>query len=120
MFSYLLDDITYIQKPLVLGQIRQLIKLLEDLIIPRDISVIELVSVLGDKLPTAIAIVIVEEGKNLKDKNIETLAGELEFKIPPEMALEVIENFFDLNPMISLFERLGKLAEKLNKTIQKT
>lgn len=66
MFKYIIDGKTYIQKPLVLGQIRQLIGHLKGLEIKPGSSGVGIVFELGDQLPAALAIVLVEEGKSPK------------------------------------------------------
>jgi len=118
-YSYEIDGRTYIQKPLVLGQIRQMMKLLEGVVIPSGVDTLGLISVLGDKLPLAIAIVLTPEDVNLKDKDIQSLAPELEFEMPPELAIQVIEDFFDCNPLPSLLERLAGMAEKITSQMKR-
>lgn len=119
-FKYEIGGKTYTQKPLVLGQIRQLMSLMKGIVIPHDIGIPGLISLLGDKLPRAIVIVLCEEGKALKDKNLEHLESEIEFEISPEQAIQVVEDFFDSNPIVSLLERLketaGKISEKMKET----
>jgi hypothetical protein len=114
-FEYQIGDKTYIQKPLVLGQIRQLTNLLQGVTIPGNATPLTLVGILDDKLPMAIAIVIIpplprgdERGvmDALKNKDIESLSSQIEFEISPETTLQVIENFFVCNPIASLLERL--------------
>jgi hypothetical protein len=70
MYKYQIGDKTYVQKKLVLGQWRQLLDLLKGLSVPQDLDAREIVSVFGDKLPYAPAIVLVEEGKSLREKDI--------------------------------------------------
>ena len=119
-FKYEIGGKTYIQKPLVLGQISQLISLMKGLVIPHDIAPMGLVSLLGDKLPIAIAIVLTPEGMKLKDKDINALTDEIEFEISPEQTIQVIEDFFVCNPIVSLLEKLneavGKIGEKMKET----
>ncbi len=107
---YEINGKNYIQKPLVWGQTRQLIKLLKDLEIPMDgVSVVDLVEIIGDKLPEALAIVLAEEGQSLKDKDVKALASTFEFDIPLHIMVKVIEDFFECNPTASYLEMVAKL-----------
>ena len=118
-FTYEIGGKKYIQKPMFLGQIRQLMNLMQGIVIPHDIDTMGLVSLLGDKLPLALAIVLTPEGVSLKDKDIHSLASEIEFEISPETSLQAVEDFFVCNPVPSLLERLGGMAEKISKAMSK-
>ncbi|MEP9411904.1 MAG: hypothetical protein HRF42_11010 [Candidatus Brocadia sp.] len=113
MYRYLIGGKTYIQKPLVLGQWRQLLDLLKDLKVPQDFDIREIVSAFGDKLPYALAIVLIEEGKPLREKDIGALASQIEFEISPESTFQIIEDFFACNPMPLLLNRLSGMMQKL-------
>lgn len=112
-FNYQIGDKTYIQRPLVLGQVRQLLDLLQDIIIPGNIDIMGIVRLLGDLLPEALAIILTEKDHPLKGKNIAELATEIEFAIAPEQCAEVIENFLSCNPTASLLERLAGTASSI-------
>ena len=118
-FVYEIGEKLYLQKPLVLGQIRQMMKAIEGLVIPGEVNPLGLIPVLGDKLPLALAIVLTPEGVSLKDKDIHSLASEIEFEISPETSLQAVEDFFVCNPVPSLLERLGGMAEKISKAMSK-
>lgn len=104
--EYVFNGTTYIQRPLVLGQVRQLVNLLEGTSFRRDGGVQAIIDALGDKIGHALAIVLTEKGKSPRDKDLDNLAGELEYDMTPEDLLQVIDDFFCLNPVSSLFERM--------------
>jgi len=112
-YKYEIGGVVYEQKKLVLGQINQLIGLLKEVNIPAEATAMNLITALGDKLPLAIAIVLHKPEVKLKDKDIKEVADEIEFEMSPELALEVIEDFFDLTPISSLLEKVGKTVEKV-------
>ena len=112
-YKYEIGGKTYIQIPLVLGQVGQLMKLLQGLVIMRGIDTLGVVARLGDRLPQTIAIIITPDGLKLQDKDIQSLAGEIEFVISPEQTLQVIEDFFACNPIASHLEKLSGMAEKI-------
>ncbi len=118
-YKYEIGDKTYIQKPLVWGQITQLTTLLQDIEIPEDINVQSMVLILGGKLPQALSICLTEEGKSPRDKDIQKLASEIEYEIEAETTIEVIEDFFDCNPVASILEKLSGMIRKITESISK-
>src|SRR3990170_3405682 len=79
----------YFQKPLVLGQVRQLMNLLQGVAIPRESNAAELIIV-------------------LKDKALDALTREIEFEISPEDTIKVVEDFFGCNPISLVLEKVNK------------
>jgi hypothetical protein len=119
-FKYLIGEKVYIQRPLVLGQIRQLLDVLKGLMIPKDINAFNMIDVFGDKLSGIFAIVLTPEGMQLKDKPLDELSREIEFSIEPEMSIEVVGNFFELNPIAYLLERLSGVMLTITGKMTKT
>ena len=111
--EYVFNGITYIQRPLVLGQVRQLVNLLEGTSFRRDGGVQAVIEALGGKIGHALAIVLTEKGESPRDKDLDNLAGELEYVMTPEALLQVIDDFFSLNPVSSLFERMAATMENV-------
>ena len=118
MRQYKIGDKIYIQRPLVIGQVKQLLAELQGIVIPSNVDVIDLVAAIGDRLPDALAVILTPDGMSPKDKNLKELSEELAFSITIEKALEVVEDFFDLNPVSSLFERLNLAIEKIQYQFQ--
>jgi hypothetical protein len=118
MFRYEIGNKTYVQKPLVLGQIQQLFEHLEGLSLPKSRNIFEIAQALGNRLPIALAIVLTEEGHSPRDKDLEKIADEIEFSIDVEMTSKAIEDFFELTPILSILERLGKTMKKAGIEIQ--
>ena len=104
---------TYIQEMLVWGQVRQLASILKGIKFEGQMTVGVVIDILGDTLPSAIAIVLTEEGTSLKDKDFESMAKDFEFSLPIDVAVKVIEDFFICNPTVSLLEKLKGMMEKL-------
>ncbi|HQI50424.1 MAG TPA: hypothetical protein PLN61_17370 [bacterium] len=111
--KYEIDGRTFYQRPLVLGQVRQLLDLMQGVTIPVGAGAMGIIDALGEKLPMALAIVLTEADRPLRDKDLHVLAQELTYSVTPETALEVVEHFFGLNPIASLLSRIGNLAEKI-------
>jgi len=112
-FTYEIGGRTYVQRPLVLGQLKQLLNVLKNMQIPADADAIGLVNALGDCIHEALAVVLTEKGMSPRDKDIAALAQELAFSMTPEEALRVIEDFFACNPVSSLLERSAGAIEKI-------
>lgn len=117
-YTYQIGDKKYIQRKLVLGQIRQLTSLLDGTVISGDKSdVAHWIRILDDKIHLALAVVLTEEGASLMDKDIYKSAKKIEFSIEPEQVTEVIEDFFVCNPIASLLQRLEGTISRISKVI---
>lgn len=107
---YRIGEKIYVQRPMVLGQLRQLFGVLKGVSIAVPIDAINLIAVLGERLPRALAIVLSPEGVHPKDKDLEALALEIEYAIPLDQVVEVVEDFFGCNPLPLLLEKMGRVA----------
>ena len=80
-----------------------------------------LLSVIGARLSTAVAIVLHEDGKKLKDKNIEEVADEIRFNCDYDDMVAIVEDFFVCNPIASTLEKvqkiIGGITEKVTEQI---
>lgn len=117
IFAYEIGGKKYEQRPMVLGQVRQLMTLLQSVKFGEDMSETGIIAALGDKLPQAIAIALKPENCSLKDKNVAALAADIEFEISPDLALEIVEDFFGCNPIASLLEKIGTAAKRITRQI---
>lgn len=115
--EYEIDGKTYVQKPLVLGQNKQLLRVLDGVEMPEQLTLASLLDALGERLYAAIAVVITEKGCSPRDKNVDELAGWLEWSMDNATATEVVADFFDLNPVSSLLEKAGRMIAGLNRAI---
>ena len=96
----------YILKPLVLGQVSQITQLLQGIEITSDMGTVDIIKLLDDRLPEAIAVVLTEEGKKLKDKDIPELTEEIRESLDIGTAMDIVDCFFSLNPIASVLEKL--------------
>ncbi len=125
-FTYMIGGEKFIQRPLVNGQIRQLMKIIEGMVIPKSFDPVLIMSAFGEQLSNAMAIVLREanavESKSekeikqyLRSRDIAALSADIEWSIAPETAVQVIEDFFDCNPIASLLEKMAALGAKFNR-----
>jgi hypothetical protein len=117
--TYVIGEKKYVQRPIVLGQVRQLTDLFKDVVIPEDLSITSILMSLGSNLGKAIAIVLTEEGVSLRNKNIEESASDIEFNITPEQALEVVEDFFGITDISLVVEKFNGMMLKMVENIGK-
>lgn len=112
-YTYDIGGKTYTQKALVLGQVKQLTKIVTGLEFSEDVDILSIIEMLGDKLPLAFAIILTEEGKSLKDKDLEACASELEFTVDVNVSIQVIEDFFVCNPTGLVFKKITEGIKSL-------
>ena len=119
MFTYEINGKRYVQRPLVLGQLKQLTEVLKGLAWTSGTDLTDIIALVGGRLPSALAVVLTEEGALPGKKDIPSLAKELEDALDADTAIKVVEDFFTSNPVASLLERLRGLAGKMTKTGEK-
>lgn len=99
--KYIINGKTYAQKPLVLGQVMPLVKLLEGKVIT-DISPFSLITVLGESLPRCLAIILIPEGASARDRDLDALEIDFADNMDVNTAMQVVTDFFLCNPLSSL------------------
>lgn len=118
-YRYEIDGKSYVQRALVLGQVRQLMTEMQGLAINPAAGSAGMIAALASsgQLERVLAVALNPEGVDLRAKDIDALAKELEFGITPEQIVQVVEDFFDCNPTASLLEKLigtmGKISQSL-------
>jgi len=108
--KYTIGDKIFIQKKLVLGQWKELRAILDEIKIPVELTPLSLVQSLGSNLFVVLAIVLTEDGKSPRGKDLAALADEIEYGITPDTAIEALADFFDLNPIPLILKSLADLS----------
>ncbi len=100
----------FVQRPLVLGQLDQILNLLAGIKFPNVSDIRAVVAILAgeDLMARALAIVLCEADKGPRDKDLEALTEFMKENADLVTTLAVVEDFFDLTRPESVF---GKLAE---------
>lgn len=114
-YIYEINGKSYVQRPLVLGQIGQINDVLKGVEITGDMGIEQVVGLLGDRLPVAMAIVLTEKGTRIQDKDAEALTEEMREFMDIGTAVEVIDHFLSLNPIASVFGRLTGMMAGITK-----
>ena len=109
MEQYEINGKTYIQRPLVLGQIKQLTEALAGVDIPTGAGVGQVAGLVGDQLPRCAAVVLQPEGVAHRDKDMDALEAEFYEHMDLVTAEKVIDDFFALTPAQTVAKLLGRL-----------
>jgi hypothetical protein len=117
--TYELNGVKYIQRPIVLAQFRALLPILEGIEIREESGAGEIANTLGEKLPKALAIVLIEEGLDVRDAlgKLDDRAKQLECRIGLEETLGAIEDFFAFNRVSSVLEKLTGIMRSVTSGI---
>jgi hypothetical protein len=115
---YTINGIEYIQQPLVLGQISQLIPALQGVVFT-SFEPVAVIGALADKLPEALAIVLRREGEALAGKKLaEYLDNIVEADF--DTTVRIVTDFFSCNPIASLLEQVAGLIAHIEKSLGTT
>lgn len=117
MYRYEIGDKIYHQRELVIGQVSELLRVLRGVSIPADADTLGIVTAVGERLPEALAAILIEEGTSLRGRDLNRLADTLAETVTPDQAMRIIEDFLGCNPVSSLLERLTGLGQKLATTM---
>nr|WP_321466753.1 hypothetical protein [uncultured Desulfobulbus sp.] len=109
MERYTINDKTYIQRTLVLGQIKQLTEALAGVDIPAGAGVAQVAGLIGDHLPRSAAVILQPEGVAHRDKDLVALEAEFAEHLDIVTAEKVIDDFFVLTPAATIAKLLGRL-----------
>lgn len=116
--DYTFEGRAYYQRKLLIGQVRQLVEILQG--VRLDFSnPAALVASLGDRLPRALAVVLTPDGAHPKDKDIEALAAELAYMLTPEDVMRVVDDFFSLNDPYSFLSRFAETARAVEERLRR-
>jgi len=121
--KYSIGGKTYYQKTLVYGQIRQILQIFKRVGFAgvskeKLIGVNELIDFLGNNLMEFVAILLIPEGTEPKEKNNKEIAEELVWIIESPILFEVMIDFFILNQASEVLKKLTEMMKKLNLRIQ--
>ena len=118
--KYQINNKTYIQRPLVLGQVRQLLSCLKGVELPESLNPLTIATALGDRLARTLMVLIFEEGKSPKrtDKELSELAEEIEFQMALEIVMEIIVDFFECTTVSALLNSLSRITGQASKDLK--
>ena len=106
---YEINGKTYIQRPMVLGQVKQLVDAMQGVVIPPGAGVADIAGILGDRLANCAAAVLQPEGVQHKDKDIKAMSAEFSEHLDLEQADKIIDDFFALTPARAFTRLMAKM-----------
>jgi hypothetical protein len=110
-FEYEIGDKTYVQKALVLGQIKLLTDLLKTIDLPKTLKPVEIAVAVEEVLPTALAIVLIEKDKttpgDIQNRDIEATSKSFEWTLDSIVITRVIGDFLYCNPVASVLKLMN-------------
>lgn len=109
MERYTINDKPYIQRTLVLGQIKQLTEALAGVNIPAGAGVAQVAGLIGEHLPRCAAVILQPEGVTHRDKDLTAMEAEFAEHLDIVTADQVIDDFFALTPAATIARLLGRL-----------
>ena len=111
--KYEIGGKNFIQKRLVWGQAKQLIKEIEGVELPSNFTPKDVLKVLESRIPALIAIVLIPEGETARKKDNAAMIEFFEWEMSLEQTIQVIEDFFVCNPIPLWLEKVGSGMEKM-------
>ncbi|MBE0596852.1 MAG: hypothetical protein IH614_06270 [Desulfuromonadales bacterium] len=117
--QYEINAVKYEQRPLVLGQWRQLLAVIEGLEIPAgDVQQVLAALAASQRLEQAAAVVLIPTGQQPREKDNAAIAAELEWSATVEDLAQVVADFFTCNLAPSNLERLTGIIDQVTMQIR--
>lgn len=105
--KYVVGGKSFVQRKLVWGQAKQLIREIEGVELPSAFSPKDVLKVLESRIPKLITIVLIPEGESARTKKNEEMLEFFEWEMSLEQTMEIIEDFFVCNPIPSWLDKVG-------------
>ena len=122
-FEYQIGERVYIQKPLVLGQIKLITSLLKNVDLPKTVDVVEIVGAVQGVINEALSIVLIEESMvKAKPEELSEYfsANQLidrgkyfEWYAGSDVLVKVVNDFLSCNPVASVLSLVRMLVTSL-------
>ena len=110
----------FVQRKLVWGQAKQIIKEIEDIELPSEFTPKDVLKVLESRLPKLISIVLIPEGESVRTKKNEEMLEFFEWEMSLEQTIKVIEDFFVCNPIPLWLDKVGAGMSKMTNDFGKS
>jgi len=112
--TYTIGGKKYVQRPIVLGQFQALTPIVGAIEF-KDGDIAGLIGALGERLPQALAVVLIEDGAEVREAmtRLDDRTQDLTWSIDGALALEVIQDFFECNPVSSVLEKLAETMTQM-------
>jgi hypothetical protein len=106
---YQIGGRVYLQRPLVLLQIEQLVEIINPAMFADlgEPTATGIVRVLGSKIAAITAIVLIPQGVEVDERDMADMTAHLRKHLDIAMAGRIVDDFLSCNPISSVFDRLS-------------
>jgi len=111
--EYSIGGRVFIHRPLVIGQMRDFLICASGFRYAQKMDAISFIGLNADKIPRGLAVILVEKGAEIRDRDLDALQKFMAENVSPLTTLEVVEDFFGWNDFPSLLEKAKTLKEKM-------
>ncbi|MGA2332586.1 MAG: hypothetical protein ABSG75_12575 [Syntrophales bacterium] len=115
--EYQIGDKTFVQRPLLIGQVIPLVENLQGIEID-SIDAKSIMRALGPRLTRILAVVLIPEGVKVKDRVLEDIESYLDEFLSITTAMEIISDFFTQTPLSSLLDVTKRLMDEGSKSLK--
>ena len=118
-FEYTLGEKKYIQKALVLGQLKYITKMLKGVKFPEKLDIMAISEALEDVISDALAVVLLEDGKEsaldikaqIDSEDVRKLrAAEFDYIVDSQSMVQIIDDFLVCNPVTSILRLISTVV----------
>lgn len=110
----------FVQRKVVWGQAKQIIKEIEGVELPSEFTPKDVLKVLESRLPRLVSIVLIPEGESARTKKNDEMLEFFEWEMSLEQTMEIIEDFFVCNPIPSWLDKVGAGMSKMTSDFGKS
>jgi hypothetical protein len=115
--KYEIGNQTFLQRELLIGQVIPLIENLEGIEIG-SLDPKSILRALGPRLTRIIAVVLIPEGVNVKDRKLEEIESHLDNFLSANTAMEIVTDFFVFTPLSSLLSAGREMFAQGNESLK--
>lgn len=122
MKTYLIGEKTYAQDEIVLGQYQAINEIIKDVEFPAEAGATDVIAAFGSNIHSALAVVLIEQGCGIEEsiedrENFQARAKYLQYHIKAAQVLEVVGDFFEVNPVSTVRAELIGMAGRVRGAI---
>ena len=109
--KYTIGEKVYFQRPLLVGQIVPLLDALQGIVF-ESLGAMDIIRQLGPKLNEVLAVILIPEGVNIKNRDISEIEDHLENNLDVITALQIVSDFFAFSPPSLMLKEVSRLIDQ--------
>jgi hypothetical protein len=115
--KYEIGDRTFIQRPLLIGQVIPLIENLQGIEL-KSMDPKSIMGALGPRLTKILAVLLIPEGVRPKDRDLDEIQAHLDDYLAATTATEIMTDFFVFTPPSSLLSAVKALIDQGSESLK--